>query len=132
MSHNQLTQLTNEALLELKQLQFLDCSFNKLKILPVISHLSQLKVFNFSHNQFTEASTEYFNQNQELRIVNLTNNRINNLTIDNLDTDYKLAINVEFLSKDHYLLLNSSSNSSRNEYTNHLNETLMGNWQIFN
>ena len=127
LSHNQLTQLTNEALLGLKQLQFLDCSYNKLKTFPVINHLSQLKVFNFSHNQVNEASTEYFNQNQELKIVDLTNNRINNLTIDNLDTNYKLAINVEFLSKNHYLLLNSSSNSSRNEYTDYLNKTLMGN-----
>lgn len=127
LSHNQLTQITNEALLGLKQLQFLDCSNNKLKKLPVISHLSQLKVFNFSHNQVDEASTEYFNQNQELKIVDLTNNRITNLTIDNLETNYELAINVQFLSKDHYLLMNSSSNSSRNDYTNQLNETLMGN-----
>lgn len=136
LSYNQLSQVSEDAFIGLKRLRVLNLSQNKLTTLPVINHLTRLNIFNISHNQLSEASTKYFESLRKLQHVDLTNNQIGNFTIDNLETNYSLAVNVAFLSKSHYTLLKSSStidlpslfnrSTGLNGYTRKLKETLQG------
>ena len=72
LTSNQLTQVADGAFSGLKHLQVLNLRSNKLNSLPNIA-LSNLT---------------------QLRKVDLKNNQISNLTIDDLETNYTLSVNV--------------------------------------
>ncbi|NP_001373638.1 toll-like receptor 8b precursor [Danio rerio] len=88
MSRNTLTDFAWEQLQSLPQLETLDLSKNKLRVVPrkLSKHTRSLKVLDLSHNQISKLRYSFLENVKSLQILNFANNKLKHLGASSFTT----------------------------------------------